>query len=47
MKYMQPCHQDKKEIQLSVGWLEFLGNGRNQSSGVRSPSHLRSLALFL
>ena len=37
MKYMQPCHQDKREIQLPVGCLEFLGNGRNQSSGLSSP----------
>lgn len=36
MKYMQPCHQEKKEIQLSVSWLVFPGSGRNQSSGVSS-----------
>lgn len=37
MKYMQPCHQEKKEIQLSVSWLVFPGSERNQSSGVSSP----------
>lgn len=38
MKYMQPCHQEKRGIQLSAGWLVLPGSGRNQSSGVSSPS---------